>query len=141
VPLQGGKGVQITAKLATQAALSPDGKLVACRYREEELNPFQLAIVSFADGKTIKTFDLPPSAFGTPNLDWTADGKSILYVDTRGGIGNVWSQPLDGGAAKQLTFFNTDRIFAFDLSPNGKAMALARGNVSNDVVLIADASR
>ncbi len=141
VPLQGGKGVQITAKLATQAALSPDGKLIACRYREEELNPFQLAIISFADGKTIKTFDLPPSAFGTPNLDWTADGKSILYVDTRGGIGNIWSQPIDGGAAKQLTFFNTDRIFAFDLSPNGKAMALARGNVSNDVVLIADASR
>lgn len=140
VPLEGGKGVQVTAKLATQAALSPDGKFVACRYREQELNPFQLAIISFADGKTIKTFDLPPSAFATPNFDWTADGKSILYVDTRAGVGNVWSQPIEGGAAKQLTFFKTDRIFSFDLSANGKSMALARGSVSNDVVLIADAS-
>lgn len=46
----------------------------------------------------------------------------------------------DGGAAKQLTFFNTDQIFAFDLSPDGKTMVLARGNVSDDVVLIVDAA-
>ncbi|HKR60883.1 MAG TPA: protein kinase, partial [Pyrinomonadaceae bacterium] len=140
-PIDGGSGTQLSDKLASQAAISPDGKLVACRYREQELRPFQLGILSFADGKTLKAFDLPPSAFGTPSLDWTADGKAVLYVDIRDGIANVWSQPIDGGPARQITFFNTDQIFAFDLSTDGKTMALARGNVSNDVVLIVDAKR
>ena len=138
VPLDGGPGIQLNDKLASQPVISPDGKYVACRYRDQELSPFQLAILSFPDGKTLKTFDLPPSSFGTPNFDWSADGKAVLYVDARGGVGNIWSQPIDGSAPRQFTFFNTDQIFAFDLSPNGKTMGLARGNVSNDVVLIVD---
>ena len=139
VPIDGGQGTQLIDKLASQPVISPDGKMVACRYREQQLSPFQLAILSFDDGRTLKTLDLPPSAFGTPNFDWTPDGKAVLYVDNRGGIGNIWSQPIDGSPAKQLTFFNTDQIFSFDLAANGKTMALARGNVSNDVVLIVDA--
>lgn len=141
VPVDGGAATQLLDKLASHAAISPDGKLVACRYREQELNPFQLAILSFPDGKKLKTIDLPPSAFATPNFDWTADGKAVLYVDTRGGIGNIWMQPMDGGPARQLTSFNTDQIFAFDLSTDGKTLALARGTVSNDVVLIVDAKK
>jgi eukaryotic-like serine/threonine-protein kinase len=141
VPIDGGQGKQLIDKLASQPMISPDGKMVACRYREQQLSPFQLAILSFEDGRTLKTLDLPPSAFGTPNFDWTPDGKAVLYVDNRGGIGNIWSQPIDGSPAKQLTFFNTDQIFSFDLAANGKTMALARGNVSNDVVLIVDAKQ
>ena len=137
-PVAGGAGLQLVDKLASQPVISPDGKFVACRYREQELSPFQLAIVSFEDGKTVKTFDLPPSAFGTPHFDWTPDGKAVLYVDARGGVGNIWSQPIDGSPAKQMTFFNTDQIFAFDFSADGKRIALARGNVSNDVVLIVE---
>ncbi|MGI8919805.1 MAG: protein kinase domain-containing protein [Pyrinomonadaceae bacterium] len=137
-PIDGGNGQQLTDKLASQAAISPNGKLVACRYRERELSPFQLAILAFEDGKTVKALDLPPSAFATPTLDWTPDGKAVLYVDNRGGISNIWSQPIDGGPARQVTFFNTDQIFAFDLGVDGKTLALARGNVSDDVVLIVE---
>jgi eukaryotic-like serine/threonine-protein kinase len=137
-PIDGGNGQQLANKLASQAVISPDGKFVACRYRERELSPFQLAILAFEDGKTVKTFDLPPSAFGTPRLDWTPDGKAIIYVDNRGGISNLWSQPIDGGPARQVTFFNTDQIFAFDLGADGKTMVFARGNVSDDVVLIVE---
>ncbi len=137
-PIDGGNGQQLTNKLASHAAISPDGKLVACRYREQELSPFQLGILSFEDGKTVKTLDLPPSAFATPALNWSSDGKAVLYVDNRGGISNIWSQPIDGGPARQITFFNTDQIFAFDLAPDGKTMVFARGNVSDDVVLIVE---
>lgn len=140
-PIDGGNGQQFSNKLASQPVISPDGKMVVCRYRERELDPFQVGILSFEDGKTLKTFDLPPSAFATPSLDWTPDGKAVLYVDNRGGIANIWSQPIDGGPARQVTFFNSDQIFAFDLGSDGKTMALARGNVSDDVVLIVDAKQ
>jgi hypothetical protein len=37
-----------------------------------------------------------------------------------------------------LTDFNSERIFWFDWSRDGKALAYARGGVTNDVVMISD---
>ncbi|MBC8029242.1 MAG: serine/threonine-protein kinase [Pyrinomonadaceae bacterium] len=136
IPMDGGEPVQITNKLIGQSTISPDGKLIACRYREQDLSPFQLGLIDFATGQTIKTIDLPPT---DRNLDWATDGRAILYVDARGGVSNVWSQPIDGSPARQLTNFKSDLIFAFDLSRDGKQMVLSRGSISSDVVLIADA--
>ncbi len=135
VPLDGGTETKLTDKLTSQAAISPDGKLIACRYRDEDLSPFKLGLIDFANGQTIKTIDIPPT---NNAVKWTADGRAVLYVDTRGGVSNIWSQPIDGSAPKQFTNFKSDLIFAFDLSRDGKQMALARGTISNDVVLIAD---
>jgi eukaryotic-like serine/threonine-protein kinase len=135
IPIDGGTPVRITDKLTSQASISPDGKLIACRYREKDLSPFQLGLIDFGTGQTVKTIDIPPT---NQNLKWTPDGRSVLYVDPRGGVSNVWSQPLDGSPPRQVTNFKSDIIFAFDLSNDGKRMVLSRGNISNDVVLIAD---
>lgn len=136
IPIDGGEAVRITDKLTSQSAISPDGKLIACRYREQDLSPFKLGLIDFATGQTVKTIDLPPT---DQALEWTSDGRAVMYVDARGGVSNIWSQPIDGGAARQLTNFKSDLIFAFDTSRDGKQMVLSRGSISNDVVLIADA--
>jgi Tol biopolymer transport system component len=95
-----------------------------------------LGLIDFETGKTVKTIDIPP----TNNiLDWSADGRTVLYVDTRSGVSNIWSQPIAGGPPKQLTHFKSDLIFVFDLSRDGKQLAVSRGTVSNDVVLITEA--
>ena len=136
VPIDGGKPERITDKLTSQHSISPDGKLIACRYREQDLSPFKLALIDFNTGQTVKTIDIPP----TNNfLDWTADSSQVLYVDTRNGVSNIWSQPVNGGAPKQLTNFKSDLIFMFDLSRDGKQLVVSRGTVSRDVVLITDA--
>ncbi|MCM3902937.1 MAG: protein kinase [Pyrinomonadaceae bacterium] len=135
IPIDGGTPAQLFDKLASQAAISPDGKLIACRFREEDLSPFKLGLLSFASGELVKSIDVPVIR---SNLEWTPDSRAVLYVDSRGGISNVWRQPIDGGPAKQSTQFKTDQIFSFDLSSDGKQMLLVRGNVSDDVVLIAD---
>ena len=136
VPIDGGKAERVTDKLTSQNAISPDGKLIACRYREQDLSPFKLALIDFNTGQTVKTIDIPP----TNNiLDWSADSSQVLYVDTRNGVSNIWSQPVTGGAPKQLTNFKSDLIFMFDLSRDGKQLAVSRGSVSRDVVLITDA--
>jgi len=49
-----------------------------------------------------------------------------------------WSKPIDGSPPKQLTNFKTDLIFSFDYTKDGKSLALTRGSVANDVLLIAD---
>jgi serine/threonine protein kinase len=136
VPIEGGAPQQISDKLAAQPAISPDGKFIACRYREEALSPFQLGILSFDSGQTVKTLDLPPTANIFTTLQWGADSRSVFYIDTRGDVSNIWSQPFEG-SAKQVTTFRTDQIFTFEWSRDGKQLVLARGQVTNDAVLIA----
>jgi hypothetical protein len=45
---------------------------------------------------------------------------------------------LDGGKPVRLTDFKTDQIFWFDLSRDGKQLALSRGTQTSDVILIRD---
>ncbi len=67
-------------------------------------------------------------------LRWSWEGYALLYIDNQ----NIWSQPLDRGKPLQLTDFQGDQIFNFAYSPDGKSLALARGRVTDDVVLIED---
>ncbi|MCM3874029.1 MAG: hypothetical protein ND895_25355, partial [Pyrinomonadaceae bacterium] len=69
-------------------------------------------------------------------IRWTSDGRGLTYINTQGGVSNIWRQPLNGGEPVQLTNFTTGRIFNFDWSRDGKWLALARGSVTSDVVLI-----
>jgi hypothetical protein len=48
------------------------------------------------------------------------------------------SQPIDGSSSTHLTDFKDGRIFNFAWSRDGKQLALARGTVTNDVVLISN---
>jgi Tol biopolymer transport system component len=62
-----------------------------------------------------------------------------LYASDRNGVPNIWSQPIDGGAAKQLTDFKGDRIYWFSLSRNSKQLAICHGPTTDDVILINNA--
>jgi hypothetical protein len=46
--------------------------------------------------------------------------------------------PLMVAPSKQLTNFTSDRIFFFDFSRDGKQVALSRGTLTRDVVLISN---
>ena len=84
-------------------------------------------------------------AFKTPTLDYIGgtapyfhDGSALTYIANRGGASNIWLQPLDGSAPRQLTDFKSDRIYAFDWSRDGKWLALSRGPEQRDVVIMSD---
>lgn len=67
-----------------------------------------------------------------------SDGRSIAFVDAKNGVSNIYAPPLVGGAPKQITDFKTDRIFWLDFPPDGKQLALSRGTVNSNVVLISN---
>ncbi len=137
VPIDGGPSTQLTDKLSNQPAFSPDGKLVACLYSEERKNSrMKIAIVPAAGGAPVRLLDLPPTAETLiTSIRWLPDGKAVAYADTKGGVSNVWSQPLAGGAPRQLTNFHSERTMKFDISADGKIVCSRGGNVS-DVVMI-----
>jgi eukaryotic-like serine/threonine-protein kinase len=139
VSIDGGEPVLLTNKQLTHPAVSPDGSLVACRYRDDQPNTLtKVAIIPFAGGDPLKVFDVPSSATINGSLGWSPDGRALTYIDTINGVSNIWSLPLDGGKPVQLTDFKTDQIFWFDLSRDGKQLALSRGTQTSDVILIRD---
>jgi eukaryotic-like serine/threonine-protein kinase len=134
VGIDGGPPQQLTEKLSFSPAISPDGKQIVCAYLEDQNSPIKIAILPFQGGQPVKTFQLA-GQIGT-NLSWTPDGSAIVYVVTNGGVSNLWAQPVNGAQRKQLTDFTSERIFWFDFSRDGKQLALSRGMLTGDVVLI-----
>jgi Tol biopolymer transport system component len=133
VPIEGGNPVQITDKHSHSVAVSPDGKFVACEYQEDEAGTsHQVAIIPLEGGKPLKTFDRQEYA----RLLWLPDGHALGVIDSRDGVPNLWTLPLDGSNGQQLTHFKSDRIFTFSWSRDGKSLVVARGPVVSDVILI-----
>ncbi|MFL6334245.1 MAG: protein kinase domain-containing protein [Pyrinomonadaceae bacterium] len=138
VSIDGGQPVPITDKFASQPVVSPDGKLIACYSRDEQTGATNIALLPFAGGSPVKLFNLPQTANLYDSVSWTPDGRALTYINGRGIVTNIWLQPVDGGQPRQLTDFNTDRILSFDWSHDGKWLAVSRGVVNNDVVLISN---
>jgi serine/threonine protein kinase len=140
VLIDGGAPQQLTEKYTAAAVFSPDGKSVACLYREEQPNsPLKLAIFPLEGGQPTHIFDasmLAEEVSLVPPPRWTTDGRALTYVVTSAGVSNIWLQPINGGAPRQLTTFKADHIFSFDWSRDGKQLLVARGTVASDVVLI-----
>jgi eukaryotic-like serine/threonine-protein kinase len=138
VSIDGGKPVQLTHAVgAAYPSISPDGKWIACVYKADSKSPWVLAILPFAGGKPIKTFQLVPNAsLGfAQKFNWTPDSRAVTYLVQKGGVFNIVEQPIAGGAPKQLTHYDSGHIFAYAISRDDR-LALARGSVSSDVVLI-----
>ncbi len=135
--IDGGEAVQISDRVARNPIFSPDGKLLSCWYYDESASPprYRQALISFEDGQLVKVLDMPTTA---GNVMWSGDGRDYIYIDSRNDIGNLWSQPVAGGAAKQLTKFTSEFIGNFDVSRDGKRFIVARYTGSNDIILIRD---
>jgi eukaryotic-like serine/threonine-protein kinase len=138
VSIDGGEPAQLTDKLSTWPDVSPDGQKIACWYRAEPGANWRIAVIPITGGDPEKILDVPPNADTPIPMRWTPDGRGVNFVATRDGVSNVWRQPLDGGALKQLTNFTSDQIFWFDWSNDGKQLACSRGRMLNDIVLITE---
>lgn len=145
VSVEGGEPALLNEGEAHWAAISPDGKLIACLARIKDANTsadkdagIKLAVISAENGKLIKFFDAGKIDFAPdfpPVIRWTRDNKSIAYISTEGGVSNILAQAVTGGEPVRLTDFSTDRIFSFDWSPDGRQAVYARGSIRNDIVL------
>jgi serine/threonine protein kinase/Tol biopolymer transport system component len=136
VPIDGGTPVQLTDKLSQWPAASPDGRWIACWYREETKQPWRVALLPATGGAPSRFLDTPPTADPSLPVRWLPTSRAISFVDNRNGVSNVWSLALEGGELKQLTNFSSEQIFWFDWSRDGKQLACSRGLLVNDVVLL-----
>ena len=109
--------------------VSPDGRWIAFSSFDERKQP----AVAVCDLDTCSTRKTLPALQA---WRWMPDGQALAYLDPRT-QSDLWAQPLDGGAPRQLTHFPADKqqIWDFDWSADGKRLAVARARISSDIVL------
>jgi len=115
--------------------LSPDGKRMAvtvCCPLAEGVN--EIALFDVGSWKSPRL--LPVSPFYSNIIQFSPDGKAVVYTIRENGVDNVWVQPLDGSAGHPITDFKSEQIWSFSLSPDGKSLAVLRGHYDSDVVLL-----
>lgn len=131
VPIEGGAPLKITQESVVMPSISPDGKTILGTYSIGSAN--RVVTMPVAGGPVSMHFDIEG-----PKAHWSADGKSVLYVATKDGVGNIWSRSLAGGEKRQLTrFSDNEDIRWFAVSPTGE-LAVARGTTIRDIVRIVD---
>ncbi|HET8781423.1 MAG TPA: protein kinase [Pyrinomonadaceae bacterium] len=140
MPADGGEPTRLTDNAAARPMFSSDGKFISCVYFDAEgSGQWRLAIIPSEGGRPTRILDLSVQTVNTlAGVWWTPDRRALVYVDTQRGVSNVWKIPVDGGKPTQLTNFDSGQIFNLALSHDGRRLAVARGGISADVVLISD---
>jgi Tol biopolymer transport system component len=118
-------------------AVSPDGKKIIRDEVRESDHKLMLAVYSIEDKK--KSY-IEYDQRALLGLTFLPDGKSIAYVIREKAVDNLWVRPLDGSPGRQLTHFTSESIAAFRYSQDGTKIALERGHMDSDAVLLSNAS-
>jgi Tol biopolymer transport system component len=132
ISVDGGLPAALADGLFRITDVSPDGRQLLGSGWDEAQRRSTLATLS-VDGGTPQLLNLP--VFG-PSA-WTRDGKGITYMDVVGGRLNLFVRDLASGTTRQLTAFTTDNVLNFAWSRDGSRLAMLRGTVSSDLVMIA----
>jgi Tol biopolymer transport system component len=96
----------------------------------------KIAVVSLDSGPQPSVLLLDPHPAVSDGPRFTPDGKAFVYPITQNGVDNLWLQPLNGAAGRQITNFETDQIPWLKWSPDGKKIGVLRQHIESDVVLL-----
>jgi eukaryotic-like serine/threonine-protein kinase len=118
--------------------ISPDESTILFQREPDAKDPNRwIGLLPIAGGEPkYVTMTIPTGA--AEAVRWSPNGQELLFSWRQSGVGNIWSMPLNGGHARQLTQFDTDYIFDFDVARDGR-LAISRGKRVQDIVLIKNA--
>lgn len=134
VPLNGGEPIKVGEKYR-MAAFSPDNQFIACRSSIES-GSRDVALFSAQGGPPLRHVAIPIQEW--QRVQWLPNGHELSYINNVNGVSNIWSYDLNTGTSKQLTNFNSDRIYAYAWSPDYKQLACQRGTNISDVTMISE---
>lgn len=110
----------------SEPAFHPNGKLLVYTVSRSNMDQddfsSDLFTVDYGSGAQRRLTDTPNAS--ESSAQFTADGKQIVFLSDHGkqGTTQVWSMPIAGGDAVNLSKSSTD-VQDYSLSPNGKYLA------------------
>ena len=142
--LQPGSNVPRTLPAGTGLTMSPDGKTLAYVLAtmptpEDPYPQYRIALLEPSSTAAPRMI-AADERISSGGLSFTPDGKSITYPIHESGVDNLWAQPLEGLAGRQITSFTSEQIFGFHWSADGRSIGILRGHTDSDVVLIRESA-
>lgn len=114
----------LAVKWVRQPALSPDGKLavvvISTADRASNKRRSDLYLLEISSGR-LRPLTNNPGADHSPTF--SPDGKTVAFVSSRNKKSQIWTIPVDGGEARQLTRLSTGASGPLVYSPDGKHIA------------------
>jgi len=117
----------VRLKRVSQPALSPDGKTVVFTVRETDMsaNRGRTDLWSLdTAAKDAQPRQLTSDPQNDDSPQWSADGRYVYFISSRGGSSQVWRLPLAGGESQQVTDLPLD-VSTFKLAPNGTKLLVS----------------
>ncbi len=139
ISINGGEPRIISERIIFFPQISPDATRIACFYRADAKAAWQIAILPTGEDRVLQSFNLPKTVKLSSPFVWSKDGDALILVETREGVSNFWSYPLNGQTPTQLTNFADESlpiINNFAVSPDGSQIALTRARKISDIVQI-----
>jgi len=139
ISIDGGNGERVSDSLSLRPSVSPDGKFVAHWHKDQEPTaPWRIAITSLDKSIPTRYIDVPQGmANGQSAIQFSADGRTVTFIDFRDGVSKLISQPIDGGVPQVLTSITKDLFYSFNQSRDGK-LVMSRGLRTSDVALLTE---
>ena len=138
VPIEGGSPETVVNAPVGIFALSPDASKVLWL----DVREFDHKLILRADSTDKHTTEyLDIDQHASFPIQFSPDGKSVVYTVREHGVDNLWEQDLSGANRRQLTHFDKERIQRFAFSPDGTKLAIQRGHLEQDAVLLRDSSK
>ena len=121
--------VRDLAKLdrVSSPVLSPDGRKVVFAVRETDFEANRGRSSLWI--RDLTTRDMAPpkrltaEGFNVNSPAFSVDGRTVYFLSAKSGSQQLWSQPVAGGEARQLSNYPVD-VGGYLLSPDGTAVAL-----------------
>jgi Tol biopolymer transport system component len=137
VPVNGGSPRQVWngAIYAGTVALSPDATRALAATRSAS-SAADVSVIRLDGGQPQATHISLDRLHSVRSWSWMPDGRTMVYLQNKGNVGNLWAQPLNGGATYQLTHFSDLGIDGYAYSADGR-LAVSRGSPNRDAVLAA----
>ncbi|HRH40551.1 MAG TPA: winged helix-turn-helix domain-containing protein [Pyrinomonadaceae bacterium] len=134
MPKDGGEPVLITDDTVNNYDISPDGKLIAYHYLDQQTKKWKIRVRNVSDNSIYKDLEITSNSL----IKFTPDSKSIIYnlSDAIRDGGNVWIQSLDGGASKPLIELKNEKIYWANFSNDGKSLFYTKGKTTASAVLL-----
>ena len=141
LPIDGGtpESLHVLIENAGLFDLSPDGKTLLLGTYDFNARKPNITLFDLESKKALRVLEYDPRHAG--RLRFSPDGKMFVYAVREHGVDNLWGYPLTGGPGKQMTNFTSLQIHDYKWSPDGKSLALVRGESPTDLVLIQDTTK
>ena len=134
-----------TIPIGSALSPSPDGRLLAYVLStlptpDDPYPQYKVALLEPSSKDSKPRIIDADERISSGGLSFTPDGKAVAYPIRENGVDNLWVQPLDGSAGRMITRFDSEQIFDFRWSPDGRSLCILRGHSDSDVVLIRESS-